>query len=122
MPVSGAYAPGGSNTMSIRPFPSSPAVVTQPGARLVLLLGILVALGPFTIDMYLPALPVIAPDLGATPAVVQLTLTSTLAGVAGGRVVIGPLSGRPGGPPPLGPGGGGPAAAYLPCAVWAPPT
>src|SRR3954452_450684 len=92
MPVSGAYAPGGSNTMSIRPFPSSPAVVTQPGARLVLLLGILVALGPFTIDMYLPALPVIAPDLGATPAVVQLTLTSTLAGVAVGQLVIGPLS------------------------------
>src|SRR3954468_16432765 len=92
MPVSGAYAPGGSNTMSIRPFPSSPAVVTQPGARLVLLLGILVALGPFTIDMYLPALPVIAPDLGVTPAVVQLTLTSTLAGVAVGQLVIGPLS------------------------------
>jgi len=60
--------------------------------RLVLLLGVLVALGPFTIDMYLPALPVIGPDLGSTPAAVQLTLTGTLVGVAVGQLVIGPLS------------------------------
>src|SRR3954463_1109460 len=101
MPVSGAYAPGGSNTMSIRPSPSPPAVVTQPGARLVLLLGILVALGPFTIDMYLPALPVIAPDLGVTPAVVQLTLTSPRGGVGVGQLFIGPVSGAVGGARPL---------------------
>jgi MFS transporter, DHA1 family, multidrug resistance protein len=58
----------------------------------VLLLGVLVALGPFTIDMYLPALPVIGPELGTTAAAVQLTLTGTLAGVAIGQLVIGPLS------------------------------
>src|SRR4051812_46013510 len=92
MSVSGAYAPGGSNTTSVRPTPMSVSVVPRPSARLVLLLGVLVALGPFTIDMYLPALPVIAPDLGSTPAAVQLTLTGTLAGVAVGQLVIGPLS------------------------------
>jgi MFS transporter, DHA1 family, multidrug resistance protein len=96
MSVSGACAPGVSNTASIRRSPLSPAAVTpaviEPNVRLVLLLGVLVALGPFTIDMYLPALPVIAPDLGSTPAAVQLILTGTLAGVAAGQLVIGPLS------------------------------
>src|SRR4051794_40832887 len=96
MPVSGAYAPGAStNTSTKTSVPRSPlptSAVPGPSARLVLLLGVLVALGPFTIDMYLPALPVIAPDLGSTPAAVQLTLTGTLAGVAAGQLVIGPLS------------------------------
>jgi DHA1 family bicyclomycin/chloramphenicol resistance-like MFS transporter len=92
MSVSGARAPGGSTTTSVRPSPLPVSVVPRPTARLVLLLGVLVALGPFTIDMYLPALPVIAPDLGSTPAAVQLTLTGTLAGVAAGQLLIGPLS------------------------------
>src|SRR4051794_1557952 len=92
MSVSGACAPGPSNITSVRPSPSSLPAVTAPTLRLVLLLGVLVALGPFTIDMYLPALPVIGPDLGSTPAAVQLTLTGTLVGVAVGQLVIGPLS------------------------------
>jgi DHA1 family bicyclomycin/chloramphenicol resistance-like MFS transporter len=60
--------------------------------RLVLALGSLVALGPLTIDMYLPALPAIATDLDAPSAAVQLTLTGTLIGMAGGQLLIGPLS------------------------------
>src|SRR3954471_2077752 len=92
MSVSGACAPGPSNIASVRPSPSSPPAATAPTFRLVLLLGVLVALGPFTIDMYLPALPVIGPDLGSTPAAVQLTLTGTLVGLAVGQLVIGPLS------------------------------
>jgi MFS transporter, DHA1 family, multidrug resistance protein len=60
--------------------------------RLVLALGSLVALGPLTIDMYLPALPAIATDLHAPSAAVQLTLTGTLVGMAGGQLLIGPLS------------------------------
>jgi len=92
MSVSGACAPGPSKTISVRPSPLPLPAVTAPTFRLVLLLGVLVALGPFTIDMYLPALPVIAPDLGSTPAAVQLTLTGTLVGVAVGQLVIGPLS------------------------------
>lgn len=60
--------------------------------RLVLVLGALVALGPLTIDMYLPALPTIVTDLGTTDAAVQLTLTGTLVGLALGQLLVGPLS------------------------------
>jgi DHA1 family bicyclomycin/chloramphenicol resistance-like MFS transporter len=58
----------------------------------VLVLGALIALGPLTIDMYLPALPTIVDDLGTTSAAVQLTLTGTLAGLALGQLLVGPLS------------------------------
>ncbi|MFI6821009.1 multidrug effflux MFS transporter [Micromonospora sp. NPDC050187] len=66
----------------------------SPGQRLrlVLVLGSLIAIGPLTIDMYLPALPAIVDDLQTTSAAVQLTLTGTLAGLAVGQLVIGPLS------------------------------
>jgi DHA1 family bicyclomycin/chloramphenicol resistance-like MFS transporter len=60
--------------------------------RLVLVLGSLIAIGPLTIDMYLPALPAITADLATTSAAVQLTLTGTLAGLALGQLLIGPLS------------------------------
>ena len=60
--------------------------------RLVLVLGFLIALGPLTIDLYLPALPTIMTDLQSTAAAVQLTLTGTLAGLALGQLVVGPLS------------------------------
>jgi DHA1 family bicyclomycin/chloramphenicol resistance-like MFS transporter len=59
---------------------------------LVLVLGLLSALGPLTIDMYLPALPTITGELHATAASVQLTLTGTLVGLALGQLLIGPLS------------------------------
>ncbi|MFI7219886.1 multidrug effflux MFS transporter [Micromonospora maritima] len=60
--------------------------------RLVLVLGSLIAIGPLTIDMYLPALPAIVADFATTSAAVQLTLTGTLAGLALGQLLIGPLS------------------------------
>ncbi|MCZ7436796.1 multidrug effflux MFS transporter [Micromonospora sp. WMMC241] len=60
--------------------------------RLVLVLGSLIAVGPLTIDMYLPALPAIVADFATTSAAVQLTLTGTLAGLAVGQLLIGPLS------------------------------
>jgi DHA1 family bicyclomycin/chloramphenicol resistance-like MFS transporter len=61
-------------------------------ARLALMLGAFVALGPLTIDMYLPALPTIREELATSSATVQLTLTGTLIGLALGQLVIGPLS------------------------------
>jgi MFS transporter, DHA1 family, multidrug resistance protein len=61
-------------------------------ARLALMLGAFVALGPLTIDMYLPALPTIRQQLGTTSATVQLTLTGTLVGLALGQLVVGPIS------------------------------
>lgn len=60
--------------------------------RTVVVLGVLVALGPLTIDTYLPALPAITSDLGATDAGVQMTLTGTLLGLAVGQLIVGPLS------------------------------
>ncbi len=61
-------------------------------ALLALVLGAFVAVGAFTIDMYLPALPAIATDLRTSSPMVQLTLTGTLVGLALGQLVIGPLS------------------------------
>lgn len=60
--------------------------------QLVLVLGALIALGPLTIDMYLPAFPSIAAELDATDSQVQLTLTGMLGGLAFGQLIIGPLS------------------------------
>ncbi|MFD3683991.1 multidrug effflux MFS transporter [Nocardiopsis sp. NPDC058631] len=61
---------------------------------LVVVLGVLSALGPLATDLYLPALPQISADLGASEAAVKLTLTSVMAGLALGQLVIGPLSDR----------------------------
>jgi DHA1 family bicyclomycin/chloramphenicol resistance-like MFS transporter len=75
--------------------PTSLAVAPPTRAarlRLVLVLGSLVALGPLTIDMYLPALPTIAGDLHTTAAAAQFTLTGTLVGLALGQLLVGPLS------------------------------
>jgi hypothetical protein len=44
--------------------------------RIALTLGLLGAVGPFAIDMYLPSLPQIAADLGTSVAATQRTLTS----------------------------------------------
>ncbi|MGE2736720.1 multidrug effflux MFS transporter [Mycolicibacterium vaccae] len=72
---------------------SPDVTLRQPGrTRMIVVLGLLVALGPLTIDMYLPALPKIAEDLSVSSSLVQLTLTGTLAGLALGQLVIGPLS------------------------------
>ncbi|GAA3249061.1 multidrug effflux MFS transporter [Pseudonocardia petroleophila] len=60
--------------------------------RLIVILGALIALGPLTIDMYLPALPTITAEFLTTSATVQLTLTGTLIGLALGQLMIGPLS------------------------------
>ncbi|MGB8403728.1 MAG: multidrug effflux MFS transporter [Mycobacterium sp.] len=74
---------------------TSPLVDVTPApsrTRMIVVLGLLVALGPLTIDMYLPALPRIAGELGITSSVAQLTLTGTLAGLALGQLIVGPLS------------------------------
>ena len=58
----------------------------------VVVLGALTALGPFTIDLYLPAFPAVAKDLMAPEAAIQLTLTATMIGFALGQLVVGPWS------------------------------
>jgi DHA1 family bicyclomycin/chloramphenicol resistance-like MFS transporter len=61
-------------------------------ARFVLVLGALIAIGPLTIDTYLPSLPSISRDLGASESAVQGTLTGILVGMGLGQLLIGPLS------------------------------
>ncbi|MEU2614701.1 multidrug effflux MFS transporter [Micromonospora sp. NPDC007271] len=85
--------------------------------RLVLVLGSLIAIGPLTIDMYLPALPAITTDLHTTSAAVQLTLTGTLAGLALGQLLIGPLSDAVGRRKPLLAGIGVHVVASVLCVV-----
>ncbi|MDT5066884.1 MAG: transporter, family, multidrug resistance protein [Mycobacterium sp.] len=68
------------------------AAPTPSRTRMIVVLGLLVALGPLTIDMYLPALPGIADELSVSSSVAQLTLTGTLAGLALGQLIVGPLS------------------------------
>ncbi|TSD46351.1 multidrug effflux MFS transporter [Rhodococcus sp. KBS0724] len=72
---------------------ASPRTVERkPSIGKILALGSMTALGPFTIDMYLPALPDIADDLGTSSSTVQLTITGTLIGLALGQLLVGPLS------------------------------
>jgi len=61
-------------------------------ATLTVLLGGLTAFGPLSMDLYLPAFPVLAADLHATQAQVQLTLTADVTGLVAGQLVLGPLS------------------------------
>jgi len=58
----------------------------------VLILGGLSALGPLSTDMYLPSLPTISRDLGATMSQTQLTLSAGILGLALGQVLTGPSS------------------------------
>ncbi|HEY9424774.1 MAG TPA: multidrug effflux MFS transporter [Microterricola sp.] len=67
----------------------------------VLILGALTALGPFTIDLYLPAFPVLESELGVSPAAVQLTLTGTMIGFGLGQLIVGPWSDKVGRRMPL---------------------
>ena len=69
-----------------------------PRQRLVyiLVLGALTALGPFTVDLYLPAFPALESDFGVSTAVIQLTLTATAVGFGFGQLLVGPWSDRVG--------------------------
>ena len=74
----------------------------QPGTfGLTLLLAMLTALGPLSMDMYLPSLPDIAHVLDAPVARTQLTISSYLIGFAVGQMIYGPLSDRYGRRPVL---------------------
>ena len=63
-----------------------------PGAGAQWLIAALVALGPFSLTMYQPALPAIARTLNISTAQVQLTLTVYLASFAIGQLIYGPMS------------------------------
>ncbi|MFF2274660.1 multidrug effflux MFS transporter [Agromyces sp. NPDC058126] len=83
---------------------STPVVSVHAGDRLtsrqrlvyVLVLGALTALGPFTVDLYLPAFPVLQDELGVSAAAVQITLTGTMIGFGFGQLIVGPWSDKVG--------------------------
>lgn len=86
-------------------------------ARIALVIGLLGMVGPFAIDMYLPALPEVAAALGASPQAVQFTLTAFFAAFGASQLVYGPLSDRIGRKPPLYIGVGIFLAGTLACAL-----
>ncbi|TIR90920.1 MAG: multidrug effflux MFS transporter, partial [Mesorhizobium sp.] len=60
--------------------------------RIAVVLGLLSAIGPFAIDMYLPALPSIGEDLKAGTAAVQMSLLIFFLSMGFGQIVVGPIS------------------------------
>jgi DHA1 family bicyclomycin/chloramphenicol resistance-like MFS transporter len=80
------------------PQPEAPAQELARAAKVplgkVLLLGTLTALGPLSIDMYLPGLPAMAKSLATTPAAAQQTVAIFFIGLSVGQLVYGPLSDR----------------------------
>jgi DHA1 family bicyclomycin/chloramphenicol resistance-like MFS transporter len=69
--------------------------MVEPGRRLlVVMLGLATAIGPLSTDMYLPALPAMAADLGVGPGAMQQSITWCLVGLAVGQLIGGASSDR----------------------------
>ena len=101
---------------------SDPAAPSKPGEAphgraLGVVLCLLTVFGPISMDLYLPVLPALATDLGASTSAAQLTVTACLLGLAFGQVVAGPLSDRFGRRRPLLVGVAAYIAASVLCAV-----
>src|SRR3954451_20859003 len=88
-----------------------------PGRALGVVLCLLTVFGPISMDLYLPVLPSLATELGASTSAAQLTVTACLLGLALGQVVAGPLSDRFGRRRPLLVGVSAYIAASVLCAV-----
>lgn len=76
-------------------------MTTKNYIKLILILGSLTALGPFSIDMYLPGFSGIAKDLHTTVAKVSMSLSSYFVGISAGQLLYGPLLDRYGRKKPL---------------------
>ncbi len=64
----------------------------RPLYRQAIVLGLLIAVGAFAIDMYIPGFAAIARDLHTDPGTVQLSMTSFFVALAIGQVIYGPVS------------------------------
>jgi len=69
--------------------------------RRAVVLGLLIAVGAFAIDMYIPGFAAISKDLRAGPGIVQLSMTSYFAALALGQLFYGPMSDAFGRRPPI---------------------
>jgi MFS transporter, DHA1 family, multidrug resistance protein len=88
-----------------------------PGRRQLLILGGLSAFGPLSLDMYLPGLPSLTRELGASASTGQLTITACMLGLGLGQLIAGPVSDSLGRRRPLLAGLVGYIAASLACAA-----
>ena len=88
-----------------------------PMLRTALILGLLSAVGPSAIDMYLPAMPAIAEGMGTDEATTQLTLVAYFAAFGLGQLIYGPWSDQVGRKVPLCTGLGIFAVASIGCAL-----
>lgn len=87
----------------------TPGAPPTPGLRrarasvlsIILLIGFLAALGPLSIDMYLPSFPEMAKDFGSTTASLSVTLAVFFFGISIGQLFYGPAADRWGRRPPL---------------------
>ncbi len=77
------------------------AINHQNRSLIILILGLLSAIGPFSIDMYLPGFPAIAIDLKTSVDMVSYSLASFFVGVCIGQLLCGPLLDRYGRKKPL---------------------
>jgi len=66
--------------------------MTPGRLTLILILGSLAALGPLSIDMYLPAFPDMSRSFDASASLIQLSLTACMLGMALGQLIVGPFS------------------------------
>jgi DHA1 family bicyclomycin/chloramphenicol resistance-like MFS transporter len=82
-------------------FTSAKGMKGSKKFKLILVLGLLSAIGPFSIDMYLPGFPSIAADLHTTVAKISLSLSSFFIGISFGQMLYGPLLDRYGRKKPL---------------------
>ncbi|MEU7181715.1 MULTISPECIES: multidrug effflux MFS transporter [Streptomyces] len=80
--------------ISERGAAAAPAASRRTSLLVTLVLGGLTAVPPLSMDMYLPALPEVTSALHSPAATVQLTLTTCLAGMALGQMIVGPMSDR----------------------------
>ena len=67
----------------------------------IMMLGLIVAIGPLSIDMYLPALPTMAKDFGVSTAQISNSVPAYFMGLVFGQLIYGPLSDRIGRVKPL---------------------
>ncbi|MEU5212205.1 multidrug effflux MFS transporter [Streptomyces sp. NPDC020742] len=74
--------------------PAAPPADRRTSLLVTLVLGGLTAVPPLSMDMYLPALPQVTAALHSPATTVQLTLTTCLAGMALGQLIVGPMSDR----------------------------
>jgi DHA1 family bicyclomycin/chloramphenicol resistance-like MFS transporter len=102
---------------------SKAAVFLSPLIRRAIILGLLIAVGAFAVDMYIPGFAAIARDLHTTPGRVQFSMTAYFVAVAAGQIIYGPVSDAIGRRRPIFAGlalfaASSAAAAFAPSIAW----